>query len=159
VGAHNSHAERECWTISIRGPIPSISPGFYGWIGQGGRLAWYQSRGPGFNPTHPRINSVMCNNSHLPCCSLGTHMARAYGLDSHTEGGMLDHKIRSPPSLPYHLDFMVGFDRGASSMVQQKHFTKFSVNFTQIYYISNKNSPTRGGRGVTSELYWRCQWR
>jgi hypothetical protein len=74
-------------------------------------------------------------------------MARAYGLDSGTEGGMLDHKIRSPPSLPYHLDFMVGFDRGASSMVQQKHFTKFSVNFTQIYYISNKNSPTRGGRG------------
>jgi hypothetical protein len=65
-------------------------------------------------------------------------MARAYGLDSHTEGGMLDHKIRSPSSLPYHLDFMVGFDRGASSMVQQKHFTKFSVNFTQIYYISNK---------------------
>jgi hypothetical protein len=35
---------------SIRDPlIPSISPVVYGWIGYGDRLAWYQSRGLGFN--------------------------------------------------------------------------------------------------------------
>jgi hypothetical protein len=43
-------------------PTPSVSPEFYVWTGQGGRLAWYQSQGPEFNPTRPRVNSVVRNN-------------------------------------------------------------------------------------------------
>jgi hypothetical protein len=33
--------------------------------------------------------------------------------DSHAEGEMLDHIIRGPPPLPYHMGFMVGLVREA----------------------------------------------
>jgi hypothetical protein len=43
----------------------------------------YQSRGPGFNPIRPRINSVARNNSHLSCCLLSTQ----WGATTRTQEG------------------------------------------------------------------------
>jgi hypothetical protein len=71
--SHNSHTVGGMLDHSIRDLlIPSMSPEFYGWIGKGGRLAWYQSRGPEFNHVRPHINFAARNNFHLPCCSLST---------------------------------------------------------------------------------------
>jgi hypothetical protein len=81
-------------------------------LAEGSPLAWYQSRGLGFNPPDHAFSSAARNNSHLPCCSLSTHMALAHGRDSHAGGGMLEHTIRAPPP-PYHLGFMVGLARGS----------------------------------------------
>jgi hypothetical protein len=56
------------------------------------------------------FSSVVRNNSHLPCCLLSTHMARARSRDSHAGAGgvMLDYSIRGHLTLLYHMCFMVG---------------------------------------------------
>jgi hypothetical protein len=70
-------------------------------------LTYLSSRGLGFNsPGHTFFS--LCNNSKLHCCLLSTHMVKARGRDSHERGGMLDHSIRTPHPISYHLDFMVG---------------------------------------------------
>jgi hypothetical protein len=54
-------------------------------------------------------------------------MARVRGRDSQVVGGILDHSIRGPPSLPYHLYFIVGLAEGDPPTT--------SISFPLIYVL------------------------
>jgi hypothetical protein len=81
--------------------------------GQGDPLAWYQSRSPIFNPARSCTNSVMRNNSHLPCCSLNMQVVVH---DSHAGGGMLDHSIRGSSTHSILPEFYSWIGQGSSSI-------------------------------------------
>jgi hypothetical protein len=82
-----------------------------------GPLAWYQSRGLGFNSPGHTFSSAACNNFHLPCCLLSTYMAQARVRDSHAGGGILDYSIRDPlaPSISPEFYGWIGRGGGSSS--------------------------------------------
>jgi hypothetical protein len=58
------------------------------------------------------FSSVTCNNSHLPCYSLSTYMARACDRDL-TVGGLLDYSIRCLLTLSISTEFYDLTDRRA----------------------------------------------
>jgi hypothetical protein len=79
---------------SIRGSLaPSISPEFYSWTSwRGGRLAWYQSRGLGFNSSGHAI--FRCMYSTLTSVRWAHRHGRTNNHGSHAGEGMLDYSIR-----------------------------------------------------------------
>jgi hypothetical protein len=112
---------RICWNL-IKGPLtPSISPGLYSQTGSGAFQHGIKAEVLGSIPPGHAFSSVARHNSHLPCCSLSTHIARACGRDSHTGGGMLDNSIRGPHPLLYHLGYIVGLAGWPSNSIN--HYT------------------------------------
>jgi hypothetical protein len=70
------------------------------------------------------FSSAMRNNSHLPCCLLSTHMARAHSCDSHVEWEILDYSIRNPLAPYISLGFYGWTGREESSSTNMNPYSR-----------------------------------
>jgi hypothetical protein len=105
-------------------------------LAEKGCLAWYQSRGLGFNSPCHAFSSAARNISHLPCCLLSTHIARAHSRDSHAGGEMLDYSISGPLAPSISPGFMVGLAEEGPLAAVGGGMLDYSIRGTLVSSIS-----------------------
>jgi hypothetical protein len=66
-------------------------------------------------------------------------MVRTHNRDSHVVGGILDHSIRGPPPLPYHLGDIIGLAEGGLPTMSSYQYNNSSPEnmMTSSYKCSN----------------------